>query len=630
MSRLVFDIETDGLLPDLTTCWILVAKDLSTGTREVWLPHKGEMGWVDAMSNADIVIGHNIIGFDLPALKKLYGFELPKKVRVIDTLIMSLALDYKRFGARGHSMEVWGDSLGFPKVVHEDWSKYSEDMRNRCITDVDLNIKIYGVVVKEFQRLSQKEPNISVYLRAEQAAAKWCALANEHGWPFDITAARELHARLEAEMNATRAKLMPLLGFKAKPKDKKNGEITIKKPVWIKSGAYAAHTADWFEINPLSGQDDDRVIEGEYCRVEILPLDLDSVEDVKIFLFRNGWVPDTWNYKKDADGRYLEDESGEKIKTSPKITEESLEFLEGNGKLYCDFLTMKSRFGVLTNWINNTDEHGNLHGDCFPIGTPSMRARHSIIVNVPSADSFLGKEMRSLFTTKPGWTLIGCDSAGNQARGLAHYLKDPEFTELLLHGDIHQYNADVLTKVLKSMKIDFTVPRASAKRILYAFLFGASGEKLWSYIFGVLDKENGKRLKNGFQKAVPGLKELIDKLSAIYGSTKSHGDGYIPGIAGNRIYVDSFHKLLVYLLQACEKATCAAAIMLTMEELEKRNIPYIPLIFMHDEEDFLVPDEYAEEAKLIGKQAFVDGPKLFGIEIMDGEAKSGHNWYEVH
>ena len=34
--------------------------------------------------------------------------------------------------------------------------------------------------------------------------------------------------------------------------------------------------------------------------------------------------------------------------------------------------------------------------------------------------------------------------------------------------------------------------------------------------------------------------------------------------------------------------------------------------------------------KAIGKQAFIDGPKLFGIEIMDGEAKSGRNWYEIH
>jgi hypothetical protein len=51
---------------------------------------------------------------------------------------------------------------------------------------------------------------------------------------------------------------------------------------------------------------------------------------------------------------------------------------------------------------------------------------------------------------------------------------------------------------------------------------------------------------------------------------------------------------------------------------------------MHDEEDFMVPEEHAEIAAKISKQAFIDGPKLFGVEIMDGEAKIGNNWYEVH
>jgi hypothetical protein len=51
---------------------------------------------------------------------------------------------------------------------------------------------------------------------------------------------------------------------------------------------------------------------------------------------------------------------------------------------------------------------------------------------------------------------------------------------------------------------------------------------------------------------------------------------------------------------------------------------------MHDEEDFMVPAEFAEQAAAIGKQAFVDGPKLFGVEIMDGDSKIGNNWYEIH
>jgi hypothetical protein len=70
--------------------------------------------------------------------------------------------------------------------------------------------------------------------------------------------------------------------------------------------------------------------------------------------------------------------------------------------------------------------------------------------------------------------------------------------------------------------------------------------------------------------------------------------------------------------------------MLTMEQLEEEGIPYIPLIMMHDEEDFMVPEAHAERAGQIGKSAFKEGPKLFGIQIMDGDAKIGNTWYEVH
>jgi hypothetical protein len=180
------------------------------------------------------------------------------------------------------------------------------------------------------------------------------------------------------------------------------------------------------------------------------------------------------------------------------------------------------------------------------------------------------------------------------------------------------------------MGVTYEVKRSQAKRILYAFLFGASGSKLWSYIFGNMDEVKGRKLKNGFLKAVPGFSSLIELLGKVYSSTQKFGDGYIVSLAGNRIYVDSYHKLLVYLLQSAEKITCSAAVMLTAERLEAEGIPYKPCIYYHDEIDFQVPAEYAERAAEIGKQAFVDGPKLFDVNIMDGNAKIGKDWLEIH
>lgn len=642
MSRLVYDIETDGLLLEATRQWIMTATDITTEQSYEFL--EGDLGWMKLFDDAEEIIGHHILGFDNAILEKLFGYKIPKHVRVKDTLIMSQVLDYKRFGNDGHSLDRWGEHFGIKKPEHTDWTQFSPEMRHRNQQDVRINVKVYQQLTAEYKRLYSMEPKIKYFMQAEHAATKWCTSAQLHGWPFDVKGAEELHRKLEVTKQLAYDALSARLGTKTIAVDKAKGVVESKTPKWTKQGFYDAHTANWFGVHPCSGfEGEERLIAGPYSRITFEPLSLNSVTDVKTFLYRHGWVPTEWNVKVCPVTR-------KKTKTSPKITEDSIEFLGGDAKLYTDFLTARSRYAVVKTWLENTDAKGNLHGDCMVIGTASMRARHSIIVNVPSTDSAWGPEMRSLFKSLPGWSLIGCDSSGNQARGLAHYLGDADFINTLLHGDVHQFNADLLTAIVHKLyknevkkcakefrvfkpfvEIDgFIVKRSQAKRILYAFLFGASGSKLWSYIFGNLDEERGKILKREFIKAVPGFATLLEKLENIYGSTSKTGDGYIPSLAGNRIYVDSFHKLLVYLLQATEKITCSSALMVAVAQFEKENIPYIPCIYYHDEIDFMVPDEFAVRAAEIGKNAFKEGPKLYGIEIMDGDAKIGKTWFDVH
>ena len=630
MSRYIFDIETDDLLSTCTRCWIVYLQNIDTGEEHYFL--EGDLGWQDMMTNAKLLAGHNVIGFDFLALEKLFGWIPSHTTNVHDTLIMSQVLDYKRFGNDGHSLDRWGEYLGYPKITFKDFHKYSDEMLRYCKRDVNLNFKVYKHLIKEV-----KEQNAAVkadkkklgtelqdYLRAEHAAALWSARAEYEGWPLDVEKATKLYAELESKVEEAERLLNEKLGTKTVPKDMVKGVTDVKKIRITKAGCYDHHTAKWFDIAPESWQEEDsRLVVGDYCRVETLPLKLSSVHDVKIFLFRNGWVPTEYNLKRNPV-------TGEIEKTSPKITEDSLEFLGGDGKIYLKYLTIKSRFSIVKTWLENVDDNGKLHGECFAIGTPSMRSRHKIIVNVPSSDSLYGAEMRELFIADRGWKMVGCDSAGNQARGLAHYLGNDEFTDILLNGDIHNYNAEKLTKVLKEMGMNYEVPRSTAKRILYAFLFGASGAKLWSYIFGTQNPKKGNVLKKGFTAAVPGFKNLLETLDRIYSHTKKFGEGYIPSIAGTKIYVDSYHKLLVYLLQSMEKATCSGACMLLMKYLEEENIPYKPCIYYHDELDFQVPSEFAERAKELGIKAFQEGPKLFNVQIMDGDGKVGNNWLEVH
>jgi hypothetical protein len=674
--------------------WIMCVYDLDTEEEEEYL--EGDDRWKKRLDEADVVIGHNICGHDIPLLEKLFGYKLKKTTKKIDTMVMSLVLDFGRFGEyQGrHGLFSWGEFFGYNKLEHEDWSQFSEEMRQRCKKDVRLNVKVYNKLIDEYTRLLAKAPQIQHYMAAEHSVATWCGQATLHGWPFNVEKAEKLFGALEEELQRVVDALEPRLGLKAVTlaHDREAGEVNPKKMKHLKDGRYDARMAEFFGLDPLEGQlepeEREYTFEGEFCRVKFEPLKLGSVDDVKTFLYRHGWQPTEWNYKKDKEtGRFLKErdpQTGkmEKVKSSPKITEDSLELLGGDGKLYPKFLTAKSRHSIVKTWLEEVDEDGNLHGDCFTVGTPSMRARHNIIVNVPAAESEWGKEMRSLFGTKPGWKLLGCDSEGNQARGLAHYLNDAVFTDTLLNGDVHTFNANLLDTALKEMGVSWddyivakdksqvkdkhleafmkrkglskdefvrmlkqsnrpsrqklykkfmaAVKRAAAKRILYAFLFGAGGGKIWGYIFDTIDDARGNDLKKRFTKAVPGFQGLLDKLNRIYEGTKKFGDGYIPGIAGNRIYVPSNHALLVYLLQSTEKATCAAACMLLMQWLEEEEIPYQPCIMMHDELDFLVPEEYAERACELGKAAFAEGPKLFGISIMGGSGKIGDDWFQVH
>lgn len=658
MSRLVFDCEANGLLKEATDMWLLYTYDLDTGEKTYW--EQGFDGWKKKLSSARLLVGHNIIGYDLPLLRKLYDFELPESVNVHDTLVLSRVLDYRRFGYKGHSLDAWGDALNFRKIYIPDkanfFKQYSPEMLEYCERDVMLNVKVYDVLMKEYRELSEREPNLKYYLRSEQAVADWQIRAETNGWPFDVERGFELFDTLENELKTATERIEPKLGKKAVIVDRLTeatkkrlmekgvdrdllsvlersnyigGAAAIpKSPKWVKNGFYDSHTASWFAVPPESGYaGEERLIEGPFCRVKFENLKLSSVADVKLFLSRNGWKPTEWNTKVDPD-------TGERLKTSPKITDDDLELLGGDGALYKNYVSASSRYSILKTWLENVDWAGYLHGDSNPIGTPSMRMTHNVIVNVPSVDSLWGREMRELFICPEGWKIVGCDSAGNQARGLAFFLNDEEFIDVILHKDIHLYNAKKLIEVLDEMgmKHDFTPEsiRPNAKRILYAFLFGASGKKLWGYLFGVQNVKMGNKLKKGFVRAVPGFNELLDKLSKIYGKTSQDGYGYIPSLVGTKIYVDSFHKLLVYLLQSTEKITCSAAVMLTMDRLRKEKIPYKPLIIMHDEFQCMAPEEYAERVREIGIESFKEGPKLFGIDIMDGDGKVGNSWYETH
>lgn len=619
MSRYVFDIETDGLLDTVSRMWILYLRDLDSGEEYHFL--EGDVSWIDILDEAEQLVGHNIIGYDLEVLVKLFGWSVSDNTVIHDTLVMSKAQNFRRFPNGRHRLEEWGIFLKSPKGEHNDWSCYSPEMLKYCKQDVRLTLKVYNYLVKEFTFINSRNPYFRLSMQNEHLVAQFCALAERDGWPFNREKAEALLEKASIVLEEAKNKIEPLLGKKVIQKDKVNGENDWKEPKFTKKGHYTVSTVKWFGLDPEDGLLEIRPIEGPYSRIEIVDKKIKSVAAIKELLYSLGWQPLLWNYKTDSNGK--------KQPTSPKLCTDSLKAVGPIGEMIDEYMTVKSRFGIITGWINQLKD-GKVHGSINSIGTPTGRATHSAIVNVPKVGTPWGKEMRDLFEVLPGNKLVGCDSSGNQLRAFCFYLKDEGYTQEVIKGDVHQRHANIINDILKEIKINKVITRNDSKPFLYAYLFGGGAPKLALIITGRADKDVGNVLKREFAKRIPGLAELNKKIASIYFSTEKTGKPWIPGIDGRKIYCDSAHKALNYELQDFEAISVKSAIAYIMRKCKEIGMEYHPRIFMHDEVQIEVKEEDAEKLKEICEEAFTESAKDFGINILEGKGSIGNSWYETH
>ena len=181
--RIVFDIESDGLLEDVTRMWVLVTKDLDTDEIKVFT--EGDLGWQDYLYNATLIAGQNIISYDLNVLKKLFNWVPRPETKIHDTLLFSQMMNFRRFGFKGHGLAQWGYAMKDFKGEFNDWSKLSPEMIEYCIQDVNLSVKVYKYLANEFSKAVAKAPLLLPSMRNEHTAAKFMAEAERIGWLFD-------------------------------------------------------------------------------------------------------------------------------------------------------------------------------------------------------------------------------------------------------------------------------------------------------------------------------------------------------------------------------------------------------------------------------------------------------------
>ena len=184
MKNLIFDIEADGLTP--SKIWCIVAKDLDSNTVYEYGPDKLEEG-IELLRNAETLVGHNIIGYDIPVIEKLHKVKLTSNV--IDTLVLSRLFQPVR--ENGHSLRTWGYRIGVHKKVQpDDFDCYTPEMLSYCRQDVLLNEQVYLKLLEEGRGFNQESIDL------ETNVAKIMYEQEQTGFLFNIERASKLLAEL--------------------------------------------------------------------------------------------------------------------------------------------------------------------------------------------------------------------------------------------------------------------------------------------------------------------------------------------------------------------------------------------------------------------------------------------------
>ena len=214
--------------------------------------------------------------------------------------------------------------------------------------------------------------------------------------------------------------------------------------------------------------------------------------------------------------------------------------------------------------------------------------------------------------------MVGADLAGIELRMLAHYLARYDggrYADILLNGDIHQVNADKIG-----------ISRRAVKTVSYAFLYGSGDIRLGNSYDKQLSpnkaRAKGREIRAAFIEAIDGLSELLQAVK------KRSASGTIMAIDGRKIYVDSTHKALNYLLQCSAGVIAKRWLYITHENLPPTAHQ---LAFVHDELQYECKKEDVEDLKFLLELSAAQAGEYYSLRIpIAAEAKSGATWAEVH
>jgi DNA polymerase I-like protein with 3'-5' exonuclease and polymerase domains len=599
-SWLVFDIETDGLYDKVTKVFCIVIYDINREETFAYGPDRID----DALAHlatGDVLIGHNVIFYDVPVLQKLHSFNC--KARILDTLICTRLiwpkeklydLDVQLYpevpkNYRGMAgLKAWGYRLSDNKIEFKDFSEYSEEMLVYCKQDVSVTSKLWKHIA------NQGYPEQALKLEHDFALA-----INKQiraGVSFDVDAAIDLvdnlrarEAQLETELKEIFPPLEHRNWFTPKVNNKTRGYV---KGVPFEKIHYE-------EFNPGSRDQIADRLKAKY-----------------------GWQPEKTTEKG-----------------NPILNDEVLEALPyPEAKPLAEYMLIKKRLGQIADgnnaWLKlvNNDS-SRMHGDVVTNGCVTGRCAHRYpnMGQVPAGYSPYGKECRSLFHAPQGWDMIGIDAKALELRCLAGYLAiydGGEYARVVTDPtiDIHVYNQERFGVATRDI----------SKRLLYAVLYGAGHLKAGSIVDPNEKDEEvlrklGRTAINSFMAEVPALKELKERIE----SQIAHND-HLVGLDRRILYCRSAFKGLNVLLQSAGAILMKQVVINIHDNIESaltlpHGAEWEQVLMVHDEVQLVCSPKYTEQIRAQALAAFPQAQQFFGFLCdIEGDSRVGSNWSQTH
>ena len=608
-ERLIFDVETDGFLDTLTKIHSLVIDDIDTGETPSYADQAGyrpiEEG-VRRLMAADLIIGHNIIKFDIPAIQKVYPwFEVDER-KVFDTLVATRVMwadvkenDFKRAQSPKHqfpkkligaySLKAWGYRMGTLKGTYleeNDFETWTPELQTYCERDVEVTYALWLRIKKERQDWDWEQ-----CLELEHRFAHILWKQEQHGFSFDVKAAQALYVALAGEREELRQELM-----------------TLFDPWYVPKGSFVPK-----RDNKTIGYTADV----ELTKVELRYFDPGSRQKIGDRLQKvRGWKPTEFTKNGQA-----------------KIDDEILGSLKyPEAKQLARYFLLEKRIGQISEgreaWLKH-ERNGRIHGSVNPNGTPTGRCTHANpnVAQVPAAKKPYGKECRACFRATPGLALVGADAEGLELRALAAFMSywdKGAYAKTVVEGK-KEDGTDAHTVNQRAAGLP---TRDDAKTFIYALIYGAGNGKLGS-IVGKGPKRGGE-LRRKFLNGLPALEKLTDMVQE-----RVKDPGYLIGLDNRKLHVRSEHSALNTLLQSCGALVMKKATVLLYDDLISRGYEFgrdwALVAHIHDEVQIECRKEIADEIGQAACDAIRRAGEFFKLRCpLAGSYDVGETWADTH